>query len=207
MINNYKQIRSLLRFSGPEDFYFIEILKRRKDNPRLNIDYKHVKEYYIYSIEEFDAMIDDLLTLCELSKAVAYIFVNRRNSHQALVKAMNVLSSAILNGVKMTGILCRVTSESVHGDPQPKTLIDVNDPITENVVRNLLGSDLLAEVRTPKGTHFIVYTSKMASINENIEFSTLKVEGKVKVYEDGCTVLYFPMACTEQKNETTNGKK
>ena len=50
MVNNFDKIRNFLTFNSSDDFYFIQILKRRKDNPTLfkNIlEDEYQKLYYV----------------------------------------------------------------------------------------------------------------------------------------------------------------
>ncbi len=35
MINNIEIIKSLLKFESPDEFYFLQIIKRKKDNPEI----------------------------------------------------------------------------------------------------------------------------------------------------------------------------
>ena len=61
MVNNFKQIRALLDFRSKDDFYFLQILQRKKDQKDkaikvngTNNNARLVKAYYISSLEYFD---------------------------------------------------------------------------------------------------------------------------------------------------------
>jgi hypothetical protein len=49
MVNNFQKIREMLTFPSETNFYFLQILKRRKDNPDLGKDMIHIADYYIFS--------------------------------------------------------------------------------------------------------------------------------------------------------------
>ena len=42
-MNNFQKIKPVLKFENENDFYFIQILKRRKDNPEMDRDVKVIK--------------------------------------------------------------------------------------------------------------------------------------------------------------------
>ena len=47
MIDNFELIKSLLKFESPDDFYHLQILKRKKENPELGSNSRVVKTYYV----------------------------------------------------------------------------------------------------------------------------------------------------------------
>ena len=47
-IDNLNTLLPLLTWEGKDNFYFIEVIKRRKDNPGLRRDMKRIAEYFIY---------------------------------------------------------------------------------------------------------------------------------------------------------------
>ena len=65
MINNFDLIKPMLKFESEDDFYFIQILQRKKDNPEgvngSNNSSRLVKGYYIKSIEHLDAFKDEMI--------------------------------------------------------------------------------------------------------------------------------------------------
>ena len=78
-MNNFQKIKPVLKFENENDFYFIQILKRRKDNPEMDRDVKVIKSFYIFSQEELDKCSTVIIHLCEFENARAYIRLNRRN--------------------------------------------------------------------------------------------------------------------------------
>ena len=74
-MNNFEKIKEILKFENENDFYFLQVLKRRKDNPEMDRDVKVVKSFYIFSQKELDDVTDTIITLCENENARAYIFI------------------------------------------------------------------------------------------------------------------------------------
>ena len=79
IMNNFEKIKEILKFENENDFYFLQVLKRRKDNPEMDRDVKVVKSFYIFSQEELDKCSTVIIHLCEFENARAYIRLNRRN--------------------------------------------------------------------------------------------------------------------------------
>lgn len=97
MVNNVELIKSLLRFDSEEDFYFVQILKRRKDNPDMDKDMIVISQYYLYKgdLEKREAHI---ITDCATHNARAYIHLNRRNSKKVAFRCLAKIAHMIENG-------------------------------------------------------------------------------------------------------------
>lgn len=79
MTNNTHKIREMLSFTNENDFYFVQVLKRRKDNPDMKRNMMALGAYYIDSLEHFDAVVPHIIHTCESENGRAYIHLNRRN--------------------------------------------------------------------------------------------------------------------------------
>lgn len=87
-IDNFEQIKGLLKFDDKDDFYFLQIIQRKKDGnnvPSANNGYRTIKTYYIKSIEDYERRIPAIIQLCEQNNARAYINLNVRNARGLLL--------------------------------------------------------------------------------------------------------------------------
>lgn len=102
MINNFELIRSLLQFKSDDHYYHLQILQRKKDHPHLKIKNKHsahvIKDYYITSLDHFDRIQDEVLNLCTIFFARAYINLNVRSFKNTSLKGLTILAVNIMNG-------------------------------------------------------------------------------------------------------------
>jgi len=57
MIDNLDKIKPLLNFESEDDFYYLQILQRKKENPELGSNSRVIKNYYIKSVEELEKSI------------------------------------------------------------------------------------------------------------------------------------------------------
>ncbi len=69
MINNIHAIISLLKFDSSDDFYFLQIIKRKKENPDIGSNSIVVKTYYIRSQEQLENMMPEIVAICNFHNA------------------------------------------------------------------------------------------------------------------------------------------
>jgi len=80
MLDNLEQIKSLLKRDNENEFYYIQVIQRKKDIEWFTWNNRIIKDYYIYSMEQLDKRYDEIKKLCEIFNARAYIRLSRRNS-------------------------------------------------------------------------------------------------------------------------------
>lgn len=104
MINNFEQIRELLEFRSKDDFYFLQILQRKKDVKDgqkvngTNNNSRLVKAYYVKSLDHFDFLENEVVKLCELFNARAGINLNRRSFEKMSLQHLKKVTDQIING-------------------------------------------------------------------------------------------------------------
>jgi hypothetical protein len=55
-IDNFQNVRDIMNFKNPGDtLYFVELIRRKKDNPSMNHSRQFIGQYYFKSQQEFDA--------------------------------------------------------------------------------------------------------------------------------------------------------
>lgn len=79
MIDNYNQLEKWMDFSDPDAYYFIQILKRRKDNPDMPRDMTVVGEYCIRSRKQYLEMEEEIKATARAHNARVYLKVARRS--------------------------------------------------------------------------------------------------------------------------------
>ena len=126
-VNNFDNIREMLEFPDKDSFYFLQILKRRKDNPDLGKDMKHIADYYIYSLDQFDELKPRIIAQCDVENARAYFRINRRDAKkvamQVLKRTVDYIMSEDYRAVKNAFASC---AGEFHSDPDKKWIVDVD---------------------------------------------------------------------------------
>ena len=101
MIDNLSQIKTLLSFEKPGEFYMLYVFKRKKDQATDKANHQSVrtiKTYCVDSIEYLENRYDEVKQLCELFKARAYIHIQKQNHNDVSLNMMVALAERIRNG-------------------------------------------------------------------------------------------------------------
>jgi len=102
MINNLELIKPLLNFENEGDFYMLYIFKRKKDQPEGERDnhqsVRTIRSYCIKSIEQLEKRYDEVMMMCEMFKARAYIHIQKQNHRDVSLNMMVALAQRIQDG-------------------------------------------------------------------------------------------------------------
>jgi hypothetical protein len=102
MINNLEIIKPLLNFEKDGDFYMLYVFKRKKDQPEGERDnhqsVRTIKTYCIESIDHLERRYQEIIQMCEMFKARAYIHIQKQNHFDVSLSMMVELAQRIQNG-------------------------------------------------------------------------------------------------------------
>lgn len=204
MINNFEQIKSLLDFSDESRFYFIQIIKRRKDNPGLEKDQKMIKAYYVGSKEYLERHQQEIITTCDMQNARAYIHPNRRSykrvGMQAIASMFELVRNEDYHAMRRSydsacGTECsespriwildvdKISQDVIYSDLEFQVLVD--DCLLAISNTQPSGDKIVDVLPTKNGVHIL-------SLPFNVmEFSKMLPTG-VSIHKDAPTILYIP---------------
>jgi len=91
MVYNFDIIRDKLIFLNERSFYFIQILKRNKENPDMKGYSELISYFYIFNKEQYDKAIPKIIELCEKHRARAYIKLNVLDARSVMCKQGELL--------------------------------------------------------------------------------------------------------------------
>jgi tetrahydromethanopterin S-methyltransferase subunit B len=195
MINNLEKIKPLLKFKNPGDFYFVQILKRRKDNPGMKGYSKCIKNFYLYSVEELDLAWSEMVDLCSRHRARAYIRLNVRNSEKIALMALKKTADHIASGnTRAVDHLYESVCGEHHSETEKKWIIDMDSvgegdiEEVETLVRELWKEHdhegkFFAYLPTRHGLHIIASPFNRFGFTDKL---------KHDVHIDNPTILYIP---------------
>lgn len=191
MINNLEQIRALLQFDSGDDFYFLQIIKRRKENPEMDVNSVAIKTYYVTSLEHLDAIMPEMVSLCDFHNARGCINLNVRSferaTYQTLKKVTDIVISRDYKAI-------RGAFDSVCGEMGAKRdkrwVVDIDSfdeefdrEIRENINKcEPFGEKILGDVPTKNGHHLICSPFDLRGFH---------IEG-CDIHKNNPTVLYMP---------------
>jgi len=197
MTNNFQFIPELLDFSEKNTFYFIQILKRRKENPEMKTGVRVVDNYYIYSHEDLEKLKDKIIESCTLHNARAYINVNRLDLERIALHASKKTIELIIQGdfKAVKNVYPSVCgSHSSESDKRWVVDIDTKDAnvvhdimrIIEDLHANITKSNykILATLPTKNGVHIITNPFNLKAFKD--------LEPNIDVHKSSPTILYIP---------------
>lgn len=171
MVDNFELIKPLLKFNNSDEFYFLQIIQRKKDfikgqerhgrdnNSRL------IRAYYIYSLQQLEDYKDEIVKLCNLFNARAGINLNRRNQKDVALKCLEIMAVALRKN-EFTGI-SKIYNSACGKESSTDKLwlvdIDTKDEIEIANVEYIIElcepiqveSKIIAKIPTKSGVHLI----------------------------------------------------
>lgn len=204
MINNINLILPLLTFNNPDEFYMLYVFKRKKDQPEGEKEnsqsVRTIKTYCIKSYEYLEKRMPEIIQLCEMFKARAYIHINKQTHQNISLLMLERLAQRIRNGVlNQVNLFDSVVGE-LHS-VEKRWIVDV-DSIEDGYNYTILaiinscqpeGEKLITIIPTLNGNHFITKPFNTA------EFAKLCDKAKVvmpEIQKHNPSLLYLPDSLT-----------
>ena len=198
MINNKEQIKGLLNFSEPGDFYMLYVMKRKKDQPEGERDnhqsVRVIRSYCIKSVEQLDKRWEEIVMMCEMFKARAYIHVQKQNHRDVSLNMMVALAQRIQDGNhEQQSLFDSVVGQIKTYEKRWVVDVDISDfhAVAEVVkyiqwmLRETEPTDAVqAIIPTKSGWHLI--TSRFNVMEFNKKFPSIDIQKK------NPTLLYYP---------------
>ncbi len=195
MTDNFDLIRSLLKFTSSDDFYFVQILKRRKDNPGLNTDVAVIKEYFVDSLEYFDKKREDMIEQATKNNARVTIRLNKRSYEKTALKVLVEVANRIDQGqykaVKTAFSSC---AGKFSADKDKTWLIDVDiedldkynmDEVIADINASMpVGDKVICKIPSKTGYHLLVKPFDLRTFSQ--KYPTLDIK------KDNPTNLFIP---------------
>jgi len=193
MIDNFEQIKQYLTFDSSDDFYYVQIIQRRKENPELKTNNYMVKSYAISSIDYLEMKKKEIVTLCELHNARAYINLNKRSFEKCAYHSMKKLTDVILaKSFKSAKKVFDSVASAYSSDKEKKWLIDVDDmefpsPLMmahiEHNCKPYEPDKIIGVIKTLNGCHLITKPFNIVQFREKYP--------DVEVKKNSPTLLYY----------------
>ena len=200
MINNIELIKPLLNFDNEGDFYMLYVFKRKKDQPVDERDnhqsVRIVKSYCIESVEQLEKRYEEIIQLCELFKARAYIHVQKQ-SHKDV--SLNMITE-IVNRIQSGETNQKHVFDTVVGKLktlEKRWIVDVDETCFTSVLKidkflNTLrpeGNKVEALIPTKNGYHLITKRFDVMAFKEKYP--------NIDIQKKNPTLLYFPNSLEE----------
>lgn len=195
MINNIELIKPLLNYENKGDFYMLYVFKRKKDQPEGERDnhqsVRTIKTYCIESIDHLERRYDEIIQLCEMFKARAYIHVQKQNHFDVSLNMMAALAQKIQNGShNQKGLFDSVVGQIKTQEKRWIVDIDTKDAMTFFDITAAIntikpeGNKIIATIPTKNGVHLITERFDSRAFSE--------VYPEIDIQKKNPTLLYLP---------------
>lgn len=199
MINNKELIAPLLEFKEKGDFYMLYIFLRKKDQPQ-EVSSNHqsvrtIKSYCIESLEHLDRRWDEIVQLCEIFKARAYIHIQAQNHETVGLNMIQEIATRLKDG----GNNFKAIFDSVVGQikvREKRWIVDVDTDCPKTIwyikkkinIVDPIGMKIICEIPTRNGLHLITHPFN--------SFEFKKDYPEVDIQKKNPTLLYYPNSLT-----------
>lgn len=199
MINNFKKIEPLLHFSNEGDFYFIQIIQRKKDNPEIERNMNVINNYFCYDLAKYYSLEHRIVHEYNAHNARAYIRVNVRNAKkvamQTLKKVIDLIISEDYKAVKNAFLSAAGDN---HSQDSPRWIVDIDNKDFDysmkvaDYIQYLITMHkpivkdykILTVIDTKNGIHIITNPFRLDLFKEQFP--------DVDIHKDNPTILYMP---------------
>ena len=180
-----------MTFENPGDFYFLQILQRRKENPELLHHQQLISSFFIYSADELEHRKPEIIRFCEMFNARCYITVNRRNDEKVALMMLAELAKDIANKTYSNAKSAYLSACGKHSsDPDKKWIIDYDSKDEADIQEMMeyikgiepVGDKLVKVLPTKNGYHLIVKPFNKAEFSKRYNGDDIK--------KDNFTLLY-----------------
>lgn len=194
MIDVFEQIKPLLVFESEDDFYYLQILQRKKENPEIGSNSRVIKNYYISSIDYLEKRYDEIKVLCGRFNARAMLRLNKRSYRKVAFKAMQNIANSMSNGeytfIKKS--YDRACGDG-HNDKRKTWIIDIDGYWSEDwlfEVKAIINKSqpesckIITELPTKNGIHLITTPFDSRKLKE--------FAPTIDIHKDNPINLYIP---------------
>lgn len=194
MVNNFQKIEKFITPTSEDDFWFCQILKRKKEHPELGSNSYVVKTYFIKSIEDLHFHKDEMICLANFHNARVGINLNKRSFESIAFNTLKKVSDQILNkDYKSVRKSYASVCGAINNDKNKKWIVDIdhkNKREINNTLRTIEslepeGQKFIELLETPNGFHLI---TKPFDRNEFCERGYSGTDVQV----NNPTILYCP---------------
>lgn len=190
-IDNFEQIQGLMSFDTEDEFYFVQILKRKKEHPELGSNSYLVNTYFISSLEQLERLKGEIILLASFHNARVYIHLTKRSFEQtAFQMIMKVVNQTMEKDFKFVKNAFNSVCETYAKGPKNWVVdIDEKGRLANDVLKTIdncepEGNKLIDVIQTKNGFHLIT-----KPFNRE-QFS--KVHPDVDIQTNNPTILYIP---------------
>lgn len=206
MVDVLDSIKDLLIFESEDDFYYLQILQRKKENEKLGSNSRVIKNYYIKSYEHLVKNYEEIKTLCNVFNARASLRLNKRSFERVAFKNLeniaNTMQNKTYNSIRASyDRACGLLNNS----KEKKWIIDVDKEelkFLDIIIKTIkeceplnLGEKVYVQLPTKSGIHLITRPFNVKQFKDNLKGYLAEMDSKeinIDIHKDNPINLYIP---------------
>ena len=190
--DNFEIIKPILEFESEDDFYFVQILQRKKEHPELGSNSRVIKTYYVRNVGHLNGIEDEIKKMCEVFNARAYIHLTKRSFKRCTYHTLKLITDYILQPDFEHAYR---SWDSVCGQfpvGKKKWVVDIDDDkdgLKEKEIVDFInnifpvGNKIIAKIPTKSGYHLITNPFNLKEFSDNYPL--------IDVHKNNPTLLYM----------------
>ena len=91
-LNNFNLMDKYFDAKNPLDFYTIIIVRRQKDFRDIRVKEKPIHSYFVFNLNQFEELKEEIAMLCTLYGARAYMNLNSKSPDKLQKRLMTELA-------------------------------------------------------------------------------------------------------------------
>jgi len=194
MIDNIQKVLPFLQFESEDDFYYLQILQRKKENPQIGSNSRVIKNYYIKSQQYLLDRYPEIKILCEVFNARASIRLNKRSFEKTGFKTMENLANTMQNReysflMKSYDRACGL----LNNEKEKKWILDIDFIPSDDTVMNITGFLTNIEPEGRKALEIIPSKSGIHLITRPFNTKVFRDRfPSIEIHKDNPTNLFIP---------------
>mgnify|MGYP006981379818 CR=1 FL=1 len=196
-MDNFEQISYWFDNLKEDDFYWIQVLKRRKDGNSTSSSKQLIKDYTIFNKTVFNECEKEIKDLCKLYNARAYIWVNPRNYKKFQLNLLKTTIDAIdSNSHSVYKLVNKAIANSRSSNYEKLFILDIDtkdrdivDEYEEIIMKSYCaGNPEWDLIETVNGYHIISHAFNLQLFDQLLTRERLP---KIDIHKDNPTLLYY----------------
>jgi hypothetical protein len=192
MIDVFEKIKHLLVFESKDDFYYLQILQRKKENLEIESNSRVIKNYYIGSVDYLEKRYDEIKTLCNQFNARAMLRLNKRSYSKVAFKTMQNIANSMAN--QEYSFIKKSYDRACgngHNDKNKTWIIDIDGNFDKPYLESILqfindcqpkGDKLITKLPTKNGIHLITKPFDLSDFKNQYPEIDIHTDNPVNLY-------------------------
>lgn len=202
-INNFDLVSEIMSFDSSDEYYYLMILKRKKDQPEgtknQHQSVRTIKTYCITSHDYLKSKQEEIMQLCNMFNARAYLYINKKSHQQTNLQLLKEIADRMIS--KQTN-LSHIYDSAVGNVPsiEKRWIIDIDfdkeqeinyEELKHDIIQTINSLDpnpnenkIIKEIPTKNGFHLI--TQRFNSQKFLMKYRN------IDIHKNNPTIIYIP---------------